>query len=157
MLSVIGAASAEGLRVLAVGSLREVMAEIAEHYEEGTGTAVIAEFGPSSVLRERIENGEPVDLSASADMGHPLKLVQEGRASRAAMFTRNSLCGIALPTVGLTTANFLDRLLDPSVKLGTSTPKSDPRRPVGVTRTPTISISGMGQADPTGQRLFGCA
>ena len=34
MLSVIGAASAEGLRVLAAGSLREVMAEIAEHYKE---------------------------------------------------------------------------------------------------------------------------
>jgi molybdate transport system substrate-binding protein len=126
VLSMIGAASAEGLRVLAAGSLREVMAEIAEHYKEGTGTAVIAEFGPSGLLRERIENGEPVDLFASADMGHPLKLMQEGRASRAAMFTRNSLCGIALPAVGLTTVNFLDRLLDPSVKLGTSTPKADP-------------------------------
>jgi ABC-type molybdate transport system substrate-binding protein len=28
--------------------------------------------------------------------------------------------------VGLTTANFLDRLIDPAVKLGTSTPKADP-------------------------------
>jgi hypothetical protein len=42
------------------------------------------------------------------------------------MFTRNTLCGIAAPRVGLTTANFLDRLLDPAVKLGTSTPKADP-------------------------------
>jgi molybdate transport system substrate-binding protein len=43
-----------------------------------------------------------------------------------AIFTRNTLCGVAVPKVGLTTANFLDRLLDPSVKLGTSTPKTDP-------------------------------
>jgi hypothetical protein len=44
------------------------------------------------------------------------------------MFTRNSLCGIALPTVGLTTANFLDRAIDPSVKLGNSTPTMFSRR-----------------------------
>ncbi len=31
-----------------------------------------------------------------------------------------------MPRVGLTAANFLDRLLDPAVKLGTSTPKADP-------------------------------
>jgi molybdate transport system substrate-binding protein len=42
------------------------------------------------------------------------------------MFTRNTLCAVAVPKVGLTTANFLERLLDPSVKLGTSTPKADP-------------------------------
>jgi molybdate transport system substrate-binding protein len=59
-------------------------------------------------------------------MGHPLKLLRDGRATRAVMFTRNTLCGIAVPRVGLTTANFLDRLLDPTVKLGTSTPKADP-------------------------------
>ena len=42
------------------------------------------------------------------------------------MFTRNALCGFATPAVGLTTANFVDRLLDPAAKLGTSTPKADP-------------------------------
>jgi ABC-type molybdate transport system substrate-binding protein len=59
-------------------------------------------------------------------MGHPLKLLRDGRATRVAMFTRNTLCGVAVPKVGLMTANFLDRLLDPAVKLGTSTPKADP-------------------------------
>jgi ABC-type molybdate transport system substrate-binding protein len=42
------------------------------------------------------------------------------------MFTRNTLCAFAAPKVGLTDANFIDRLLDPVVKLGTSTPKNDP-------------------------------
>jgi ABC-type molybdate transport system substrate-binding protein len=121
-----GEARAEELRVLAAGSLSEVMDEIGEHYKAATGTAVTTEFGPSGLLRERIEKGERADLLASADMSHPLKLLQEGRATRVAMFTRNTLCGIAVPQVGLTTTNFLDRLLDPAVKLGTSTPKADP-------------------------------
>jgi molybdate transport system substrate-binding protein len=125
-LSMIGAASGEGLRVLGAGSLREVTAEIGERYKAATGTIVTADFGPSGLLRERIEKGEHADLFASADMGHPLKLLRDGRATRVAMFTRNTLCGVAVPKVGLTTANFLDRLLDPAVKLGTSTPKADP-------------------------------
>jgi molybdate transport system substrate-binding protein len=122
----ISAGAAEGLRVLAAGSLREVIGEIGERYKEATATTVTAEFGPSGLLRERIEKGEPADLFSSADMGHPLKLLQEGRATRVAMFTRNTLCAAAVLQIGLTTANFLDRLLDPAVTLGTSTPKADP-------------------------------
>ena len=59
-------------------------------------------------------------------MGHPLKLREQGRATTVAMFTRNTLCAVATPQVRLTTANFLDTLLDPSIKLGTSTPRADP-------------------------------
>ena len=120
------ARAAEGLRVLAAGSLREVVGEITARYKQATGTEIAADFGPSGVLRERIERGEPVDLFASADMGHPLKLLADGRAVRVAMFTRNALCGFTVPKVGLTAANFLERLVDPAVKLGTSTPKADP-------------------------------
>jgi molybdenum ABC transporter molybdate-binding protein len=126
VMPVVGRAVAEELRVFAAGSLREAMTEIGERYRAATGTTVTAEFGPSGLMRERIEKGDHADLLASADMGHPLKLLQEGRATRVAMFTRNTLCGIAVPQVGLTTADFLDRLLDPGVKLGTSTPKADP-------------------------------
>jgi molybdate transport system substrate-binding protein len=126
LLPMTNAQAADELRVLAAGSLREVIGEIGERYKAATGIIVAAEFGPSGLLRERIEQGEHADLLASADMGHPLKLLQEGRATRVAMFTRNTLCGISVPQVGLTTANFLDRLLDPAVKLGTSTPKADP-------------------------------
>jgi molybdate transport system substrate-binding protein len=119
-------AQADELRVLAAGSLREAIDEIGAYYHAMTGAGVAAIFGPSGLLRARIEKGERADVFASADMGHPLKLLAEGRAVRVAMFTRNTLCGIALPKVGLTTAGFLDRLLDSKVKLGTSTPKADP-------------------------------
>src|SRR5580704_9832654 len=116
-VSMISEATAQELRVFGAGSLREVMGEIGKRYEQEAGTPVVAEFGPSGLLRERIEKGEHADLFASADMGHPLRLLRDGRANRVAMFTRNTLCGVALPKVRLTTANFLGRLLGPSVKL----------------------------------------
>jgi molybdate transport system substrate-binding protein len=125
-VTTIGWARADELRVLAAGSLREVIGEIGDRYKQATGTVITADFGPSGVLRERIEKGEKTDLFASADMGHPLKLLADGRATRVDMFTRNALCAFASPKIGLTSANFVDRLLDPAVKLGTSTPNADP-------------------------------
>ncbi|HXC14353.1 MAG TPA: substrate-binding domain-containing protein [Stellaceae bacterium] len=121
-----GTATADTVHVLAAGSLREVMAAIGDRYQQQTATAISGAFGPSGLLRERIEKGEHADLFASADMGQPLQLQSEGRAVRVVMFTRNKLCGFATQKVGLTTANFVDGLLDPAVKLGTSTPKADP-------------------------------
>ena len=123
LFAMISAPKAEQLHVLAAGSLREVLSEIGNQYRKTTGVEMSADFGPSGVLRQRIEQGERADLFASADIGHPLKLLAEGRATRVAMFTRNRLCAMAVPKVGLTSANFTDRLLDPTVKLGTSTAK----------------------------------
>jgi len=117
---------ADELTLYGAGSLREVMTEITRTFGETNGVSVKSEFGPSGLMRERIEKGEKVDVFASADMGHPLKLRSEGRTSHIAMFTRNALCAVAKSTIGLTTENFLAKLLDPAVKVGTSTPKADP-------------------------------
>ena len=119
-------AGSEELVLFGAGSLREVMTQIAADYQARHGVTVRTEFGPSGLMRERIERDERVDLFASADMGHPLKLREQGRATIVAMFTRNTLCAVAMPHVGLTTTNVLDKLLDPGIKLGTSTPKADP-------------------------------
>jgi molybdate transport system substrate-binding protein len=124
-VALINPALAEELRVLGAGSLKEVMGEIGKRYEQVTGVRAVADLGPSGLLRERIEKGEYADLFASADMGHPLKLWRDGRATRVAMFARNTLCGIAVPRIQLTAVNFLDRMLDPAIKLGTSTPRAD--------------------------------
>ena len=51
-------------------------------------------------------------------VGHPERF--------AINFTRNRLCAIARGALGLTSANMLDRLLDPMVRLATSTPGADP-------------------------------
>ena len=119
-------AQAEELTLYGAGSLREAMTEITGAFGELHGVAVKADFGPSGLMRERIEKGDKVDVFTSADMGHPLKLRADGRATHVAMFTRNTLCAVAKPAVGLNTENFLARLLDPAVKIGTSTPKADP-------------------------------
>jgi len=126
LVAMTGSVRADQLHVLAAGSLREVIGEIEHRYQVQTGVEVRADFGPSGVLRERIANGEKADLFASADMGHPLKLAADGLAMRVDMFTRNALCAFATPKVELTSGNFLDRLLDPAVRLGTSTPRADP-------------------------------
>ncbi|HEX3348067.1 MAG TPA: substrate-binding domain-containing protein [Acetobacteraceae bacterium] len=119
-------AAADSLRVFAAGSLTDAFSDLLRRFPAGPDGVAPPVFGPSGLLRERIENGEAADLLASADMaqarrlalGHPDRMVIE--------FTRNRLCAIARNTVGLTEANMLDRLLDPAVRLATSTPGADP-------------------------------
>ncbi len=102
------------------------MTEISTAYQAATGVTVVIEFGASGLLRERIEKGAPAEVFTSADMGHPRRLQQEGRSGPVVLFTRNRLCALASPKVEVTSASLLDVLLDPKVRVGTSTPKNDP-------------------------------
>jgi molybdate transport system substrate-binding protein len=121
-----GAATAAPVKVFAAGSLTGAMTAVIHLYEKKTGEHVQAEFGPAGLLRERIENGEHPDIFASANMAHPQTLAAKGLATEPVVMARNRLCAKALPQFGLTTQNLLQRLLDPKVGLGTSTPKADP-------------------------------
>jgi molybdate transport system substrate-binding protein len=116
----------EPIRVFAAGSLVPAFKEIAQNYQAEGGPPLALTFGPAGVLAERIEKGEAADLFASANMEHPRRLARENRASPVVVFVRNNLCGIARRELGLSEANFLDRVLDPAVILATSTPKADP-------------------------------
>ena len=116
----------EPVRVLAAGSLTGAMTAVIDSYRKKTGASVEADFGPAGLLLERIEQGERVDVFASANMAHPRKLADAGRATPPVVMARNRMCATALPGFGLTSANLLDRLLDPKVGIGTSTPKADP-------------------------------
>jgi molybdenum ABC transporter molybdate-binding protein len=120
------AATAGEVRLLAAGSLTGALGEAAAAFTKATGVPVKADFGPSGLLRERIEKGEPAEILASADMGHPRRLVADGRADAVIRFTGNRTCAMAKPEVGLTADNLLAKMLDPAVRLGTSTPKADP-------------------------------
>jgi molybdate transport system substrate-binding protein len=42
------------------------------------------------------------------------------------LFARNRLCALVRPGLAVEPATLLDRMLDPNVKLGTSTPRADP-------------------------------
>jgi molybdenum ABC transporter molybdate-binding protein len=111
------------VRLYAAGSLRAALDEVARAFTE---VKVEAVYGASGLLRERIAKGEPAEVFASANMEHPQSLEKAGRAGPVKLFARNRLCALTSPGTSATSGNLLDRMLDPAVKLGTSTPKADP-------------------------------
>lgn len=119
-------ASAEPLRVYAAGSLTGAFNALLEAFGTPPGAGAQPTYGPSGLLRERLERGEGADLFASADMGQPRRLTAAGRGTPVVMFARNRMCALGRERLGITPANVLDRLLDPAVKLATSTPGADP-------------------------------
>ena len=112
--------------VYAAGSLRQAMTAVAKAFEDQTKIPVATTFGPSGVLRERLEKGEHADMLASADFGHPVTLAKNGQAWPTILFTRNKLCATGKESLKLSPDNLLSVLLDPAVHVGTSTPKADP-------------------------------
>ena len=125
-LSGIALAAEPMVRVYAAGSLRAAMTEIAQAFVASGGPVVDATYGASGLLRERIEKGEPAEVFASADMGNPQALARAGRAAAPVVFARNRLCALVAPGIDASPDTLLDRILDPTIKLGTSTPKADP-------------------------------
>ncbi len=120
------AAAQHATSLYAAGSLKAAMSEIAEAFTEATGLPVETTFGPSGLLRERIEAGEPAELFASANMKHPQTLAAAGRGGPVVLFARNRLCAMTRQGLSVTSEGLLDALLDPAVRVGTSTPKADP-------------------------------
>ena len=117
---------AASLRIYAAGSLTSAFTEMVKAFHAPQGDVASPVFGPSGLLRKRIEHGEPADVFASADMEQPRILAHERGGLSVIMFTRNRLCALGRASVGLTPDNLLDRLLDPKVRLATSTPGADP-------------------------------
>jgi ABC-type molybdate transport system substrate-binding protein len=126
LLVTMSAHAENNLRLYAAGSLRAAFTELVAAFRAKTGTQVAATFGASGLLRERIEKGESADVFASANMQHPRSLEQAGRAGPVRAFARNRLCALARPELRVDSDTLLERMLDPAVKLGTSTPTADP-------------------------------
>jgi len=115
------------LAVFAAGSLRGPLTEIAQAFEAAhAGQRVALTFGASGLLKDRIAGGEHADVFASANMEHPRALATAGKAAPATRFARNALCALAAPGIAVTSDTLVERMLDPGVKVGTSTPKADP-------------------------------
>lgn len=119
-------AADEPLTLFAAGSLKTAMGDVVKAYRDETGTEVATAFGPSGLMRQRIEEGETAHVFASANMKHPRTLHEAGKAGAVTMFARNRLCAIAQPEVEVTTDTLLQTMLDPDIRVGTSTPKADP-------------------------------
>jgi molybdate transport system substrate-binding protein len=114
------------IRLFAAGSLQAALGEVANRFTAAEKIRVETKFGPSGVLRDRLDKGEPGDLFASADMGNPLVLARAGKAGPVVLFARNRLCAMVRPGLDVTSQTLLAAMLDPAVKLGTSTPRADP-------------------------------
>jgi molybdate transport system substrate-binding protein len=117
----------EEIVVFAAGSLRAALTQVARAFESAEPSAnVRLTFGASGLLRDRISAGERADVFASANMEHPQALASAGKAAPVQRFARNALCALVAPRVAVTAESLLDRLFDPTLKLGISTPKADP-------------------------------
>jgi ABC-type molybdate transport system substrate-binding protein len=120
------AIAAEPVLLYAAGSLRAALTEAATAFEAASGQKVQTKFGASGTLKDEIAGGARADVFASANMEHPQALAAAGKSAPVALFARNRLCALVRPGLAVDPATLLERMLDPGVKLGTSTPRADP-------------------------------
>jgi molybdate transport system substrate-binding protein len=91
------AAGPAELTVDAAASLREAFTSIGRTFEANTpGVRVLFQFAGSQELRTQIENGQPADVIATADLRHMDALTAQKLVEHAAIFARNELV-IVLP------------------------------------------------------------
>jgi molybdenum ABC transporter molybdate-binding protein len=110
----------------AAGSLREALTEVATAFSALSADAVQLKFGASGLLKDEIAGGAKADVFASANLEHPRALADANRASPPVLFARNRLCALVRPGLAVESSTLLDRMLEPQIKLGTSTPRADP-------------------------------
>jgi molybdate transport system substrate-binding protein len=129
LLAMIGmstSALAANERLFAAGSLRDALVVMIAAYKEETGVALEPWFGPSGKLREQIQSGDVPAVFASAAIEHTDALRKAGILRESVVLARNRLCVLARPGMTLDADRLLDVLLDPAVRVGTSTPGADP-------------------------------
>ena len=119
-------ASATDLRVMAAGSLKDAFTAIFSDYSKQYGGGFAPVWGPSGSLRERLQKGEGFDVFASAALPHAQTLTDAGISGPSVLFTRNALCVVTMASSPVDTGNLVETLLKPEIKIGTSTPVSDP-------------------------------
>lgn len=118
--------AADTVLLHAAGSLRGALTEVSAAFEKASGAKVVAKYGPSGLLRDEIAGGGKAEVFASANMQHPEALAKAGKAGPVMLFARNRLCALVRPGLAVTSDNLFDRMFDPAIKLGMSTPKADP-------------------------------
>lgn len=119
-------ARADTIHLYSAGSLKAALTDVAKAYEAKSGNKVETKWGASGLLKDEIAGGAKADVFTSANMQHPQALHDAGKSGPVLLFARNTMCALVRPGLAVDTANLLTRMLDPNVKLGSSTPKADP-------------------------------
>ena len=114
------------LVVYAAGSTTGALGAMLKRYTAETGVETRLSVGPAGLMLDKIERGDLVDVFVSANMAHPERLTAEHKSGATVVFARNRICVSGRPSLHLTQANLLAKLLDPKVRIGISTPKADP-------------------------------
>ncbi len=114
------------IRLCAAGSLKAALTGVAEAFEGGCEHKVEMKCGPSGLLKDEIAGGAKADVFASANMDHPQALNAARISGPVLLFARNRLCALVRPGLNVDSASLLERMLDPAIKLATSTPQADP-------------------------------
>ena len=148
---------ADPLRIFAAGSLSGTMGDLVAAAGLAPVSVAPVVFGPAGLLRQRIEGGEPADLFASADLAQPEHLA--GRPGVLVVpFARNRTCALAAGSLGLDRGNLLDRMLDPAIRIATSTPGADPGGDYAqavFARAETVHRGAQAMLQAKAQALFG--
>lgn len=109
------------VKIFSAGSLRGILPVLLEK----AGIEAKLELGPSGVLKERIVSGERPDLFFPASMNHAIDLAAQDLSSNPQVFAHNELCLFGR-SQSLKGHDALSAMLDPKMRLGTSTPIDDP-------------------------------
>jgi molybdenum ABC transporter molybdate-binding protein len=117
---------AADLRVFVAGSLRGVMPAVAAEYEKASGVHANITIGRSTDIRQQIERGKNADIFVSATIEDTAALAKSGKLRTSEVLARNEFCLMAAPGIKLVPDRLVDIMIDPAIKLGTSTPKTDP-------------------------------
>ena len=161
------------IRLFAAGSLKDALTDMAKAFEASGGNKVESRFGPSGLLKDDIASGATADVFASANMTHPHALHDAGTSGPVTCFARNTLGALVRPGLAVTPATLLDTLLDPAIKVGTSTPLADPSGdyafeafhkagvihpgagPILMRKARQLTGSGRSAAPPAGRSPYG--
>lgn len=129
VFGVFQAAKAITLRVMAADALPKPMMEISNIFEkEHPGVKVTYDFTGSGVLKGDIEEGAPGDIFLSANAKFQRELEKKGFLKSYRIFAYDYLAA-ATPINNpekVNKFNLINKLMDPNVKLGTSSPHTDP-------------------------------
>jgi ABC-type molybdate transport system substrate-binding protein len=109
----------------ASGILRGALSEIAQAFSREHNISIKIEFDHSALLQKRLLNGEHSDIFVSVDMENPTVWLKANKSSPVVNFIRNKMCAIVKPSFKVTPNNLLDWMLNPEIRLGTSTPNED--------------------------------
>ena len=149
LLSACGGSSevSDEIRVSAASSLSEVFAELEAAFEAASpGVDVVLNFGGSSLLREQILAGAPVDVYASASRDTMASIIEAGLSEGDSTVFARGLLEIAVPVGNPAHVTGLDDFADEELFIGLC----DQPVPCGDLARQVLARAGVDPAVDTG-------